>query len=143
MFSKALKSANNMLSRREHSVLELTRKLEHRDFPDEIIDRVINELVNARLLSNERFTESYIRMRSAKGYGPTRICLELKERGIDKLMVELSVAEFGADWYQLARAVRERKFGADLPTGFEQQAKQMRFLQYRGFAHAQINTILR
>ena len=90
MFDKALKSATNMLSRREHSVLELARKLENKDFPDEVIDRVINELINARLLSNERYAESYVRMRSGKGYGPARICLELKERGIDKLMVERS-----------------------------------------------------
>ena len=143
MFDKALKSATNMLSRREHSVLELARKLENKDFPDEVIDRVINELINARLLSNERYAESYVRMRSGKGYGPARICLELKERGIDKLMVERTVAESEVEWHELAREVRERKFGANLPADFEQQAKQMRFLQYRGFSHAHINTILR
>jgi regulatory protein len=38
-----------------------------------------------------------------------------------------------ADWYELAREIRSRKFGRLKPADFKEKAKQMRFLQYRGF----------
>ena len=37
------------------------------------------------------------------------------------------------DWHRLARDVRLRKFGRQQPADFKAKAKQMRFLQYRGF----------
>ena len=37
-----------------------------------------------------------------------------------------------------ARQTRERKFGAELPRDFKEKARQMRFLQYRGFEQDQI-----
>jgi len=42
------------------------------------------------------------------------------------------------DWFELARQVRVRKFGENLPAEFAEKARQMRFLQYRGFDAEQI-----
>ena len=38
--------------------------------------------------------------------------------------------------------VREKKFGADLPGEYAERAKQMRFLQYRGFVPENIRELL-
>lgn len=143
MYDKALRSAANMLARREHSVFELTRKLQQRDIPPEVIDRVIAVLIADRLLSNERYAESYVRMRSNRGYGPTRIRMEMQERGVEEVLIEEYLDGADVDWFALAREVRERKFGEESPAAFEQRAKQMRFLQYRGFSHAHLNAALK
>ena len=54
---------------------------------------------------------------------------------IDEVLQELS-----ADWRALAREVRRKKFGPALPRSYSDKAKQMRFLQYRGFGQAEIES---
>ena len=139
MLAKAYQSAMNMLARREHSVFELTRKLQQKDFPSILINEVIETLLADNLLSDERYAEAYIRMRSARGYGLQRIRLEMKERGVAAHLIDDAIEQSDVDWYALANDVRDRKFGEQRPEEFELRAKQMRFLQYRGFSHAQIN----
>ena len=139
MLAKTYQSAMNMLARREHSVFELTRKLEQKDFPSEMIKEVIERLIADNLLSDERFAEAYVRMRSARGFGLQRIRLEMKERGVDSYLIDRAIAESDVDWNALASEVRDRKFGEQRPEEFSLRAKQMKFLQYRGFSHAQIN----
>ena len=143
MYDKALQSATRMLAGREHSVQEMTRKLHQKDFPADIVDEVIDNLVEGRVLSDERYAEAYVRMRSARGYGPQRIRMELQERGVNGETLELGFEENNIDWYALAAEVRARKFGNELPADFKDQAKQMRFLQYRGFTQAQLNAAVK
>jgi len=72
-----------------------------------------------------------------------RICQELKERGLRPSAIEDALAEVGQDWFELARHVRTRKFGDALPGDFTEKARQMRFLQYRGFEAEQIQAAVR
>ena len=58
---------------------------------------------------------------------------DLGERGIRSALVDEVVEESGQDWYSLARDIRRKKFGAGAPADFKEKARQMRFLQYRGF----------
>ena len=139
MYDKALQSATRMLASREHSVMELTRKLQQKDFPPEIVERVVNGLREGRLLSDERFAEGYVRFRSARGYGPVRIRMEMRERGVADELIEQALAADEVDWVALAETVRARKFGDTPVEDFAQKAKQMRFLQYRGFSNSHIS----
>ena len=139
MLAKTYQSAMNMLARREHSVFELTRKLQQKDYPSDLVKQVIERLVADNLLSDERFAEAYVRMRSARGFGLQRIRLEMKERCVDSELVREAIEQSDVDWFALARDVRERKFGEQYPQELALRAKQMKFLQYRGFSHAQIN----
>ena len=59
-------------------------------------------------------------------------------RGLSGGTVELALEEADEDWFALARAVRVRKFGDALPGDFAEKARQMRFLQYRGFESSQV-----
>jgi regulatory protein len=52
--------------------------------------------------------------------------------------VDEVLGETGQDWQQLAREIRLKKFGAERPVDFKEKARQMRFLQYRGFESDQI-----
>jgi len=139
MLAKTYQSAMNMLARREHSVFELTRKLQQKDFPSELINEVIERLVVDNLLSDERYAEAYLRMRSARGYGLQRIRMEMQERGVADELISQAIEECDVDWIALAHDVRNKKFGEQPPAEFALRAKQMKFLQYRGFSHAQIN----
>ena len=92
----------------------------------------------AGMQNDARFTEAYVRNRVAKGYGPLRISRELYERGISEERAAQVLAAMEMDWDELARAVRQKKFGLQVPTDIKEQAKQSRFLQYRGFTYQQI-----
>ena len=74
-----------------------------------------------------------------KGQGPIRIRAELKKRGVSAELVQLHVYDAGQDWHALACEVRGKKFGDAIPAEFKEKAKQMRFLEYRGFDIEQIN----
>ena len=127
--------AMNLLARREHLRAELKRKLCQRCGAEASADveRVLDELAEENLQSDQRFAESYIRSRSGKGYGPDRIRQELQQKGLPAVLLEEAMEAQDVDWAQLARGVREKKFGAPVPDGFPERARQMRFLAYRGF----------
>lgn len=97
-----------------------------------------------KLLNDERFVEAYIEMRMQRGYGPLRISAELKERGIDALLVDEKLNQYDNEvWRALIIRVRHKKFGLTVPRDVNECARQMRFLQYRGFHQAQIKMVFK
>ena len=135
-------AALRLLARREHSIAGLRRKLCQRGWEAELVDPVLDALVAEGLLSDRRFAESFARARIGRGYGPLRIRAELAERGIDTALAEAALEAEAPDWRRLAREVRLRRFGPAAPADFREKARQMRFLQQRGFDHAQIRAAL-
>ncbi len=130
---KCYQVALNMLIRREHSQLELSRKLQQKDFSDKDIVDSISLLIEQKYQNDERFSESFIYMRYGQGKGPILIAAELKDRGIKDF--DLSIY----DWLELAKHVRRKKFGLNIPADYKEKAKQKRFLRSRGFNLDQIN----
>ena len=142
------------LSQREHSRLELRRKLlraaRQRDADaaaddTEAIDRgaevdaLLDWLVANRYLSEARFVESRVHARSAR-FGNRRIAQELAQHGAELdagTAEQLKASELGR-----ARAVWQRKFGAE-PADAAARAKQMRFRAGRGFSAEVIRRVLR
>ncbi len=140
--SEAYAAAIGLLARREHSVRELSAKLHSRGYMPEVVEAVLARLVAERLQSDERYAEVYLRQRSDKGYGPERIRAELRERGIDDVLISArfrQVEDEGEiDWYALAAAAYAKKFGDRPIKDAKERAKRQRFMQYRGFTHEQI-----
>jgi regulatory protein len=130
----------DLLARREHSRRELTGKLTSRAFEPDLVAAVLDELEREGLLSSERFVQSFVESRYAKGQGPRRIRAELAERGIESAGVVLADDRF--DWADLARAVRVKRFGPAPPKDLKDRSRQVRFLEYRGFDHDQIRRAL-
>ena len=58
----------DLLARREHSALELRRKLLVREFDEATVDRVLAQLQRDRLQCDARFTESYVHHRANAGF---------------------------------------------------------------------------
>ncbi len=131
-------AALRLLARREHSRFDLARKLASREFQRDAIDAELDELIAERLLSDERFAESYLWHRAQKGYGPLRIRAELQERGVDEEIIGVALAAAEIDWFELAIEQRRKRFGVGRAGDFKSLAKQKRFLSYRGFSGEQI-----
>lgn len=127
------KKAMDFLARREYGQQELVKKLANKGFDRRLTEGVIAELSSEGLQSDTRFAESFVQSRVNQGKGPVRIRLDLSQRGIADGLIEAALEESGADWHSLASDARLKKFGSRPPDEFKAKAKQMRFLQYRGF----------
>lgn len=126
------RTALDLLARREHSRLEMMRKLKLRGATPEQCETVIDQLQEDGLLSDERFCEAYVHARVQRGYGPQRLGEELRERGVSDTLIS---AVLGLDWGWSERA--NSAFSKRFPEGpgrdAKERAKQLRFMQYRGF----------
>lgn len=137
-------TALGLLANREHSTRQLQDKLLARGYETEEIGPVLEALTREGLLSDARFVEAFVHSRRERGSGPLKIRAELRQRGIeDEVLIAAWLEERDTDWLARAEAVREKKFGPALPTDYREKARQMRFLQYRGFTPEQIRRVLR
>lgn len=136
-------TAMNYLARREHSRRELEQKLAQKGYEAEDIRADLDRLVEDGLLSDARFAEAFVHARRQRGHGPLKIQAELKQRGVDDGLIQHCLEMPDDDWYELAREARGKRFGAALPESHEQRLRQSRFLQQRGFTHAQIRAAMK
>lgn len=135
-------NALTLLARREHSRCELRRKLEAKGWQDVQITSLLDELESQGVLSDARFTESYVHHRQQRGFGPERIRMGLRERGIaDDLICDYLDAH-SEHWLESARVQCDKRFGNQPPKDFRERTRRARFLQNRGFGTAIIMSIL-
>lgn len=139
---EARKKAMDLLARREHGRSELLEKLLRAGFDRDLAAAAVEVLAREGLQDDRRYVEAFLQSRIRQGKGPVRIRLELDRKGIDPGLVEEQLAECRENWLALARSVREKKFGPARPSSYREKAKQMRFLQYRGFEAEQIREAL-
>lgn len=136
-------AALNALSRCEQSNAGLRRKLLAKDFEETAVDSELARLRAENLLSDERFSESYVYAHVDKGQGPLRLRQGLRRHGVDEDLARARVDDSGEDWLALARRVREKRFGPALPGDPKEYARQARFLSYRGFTPEQVRAVLK
>ena len=129
------------LARREYAAAELVDKLVQRGYDDGVVRTVVRALGEAGLQDDARYTEAFIRSRVERGHGPVKIGVELRRRGVDGDAIGPAL-EDAADWFALARAQRERRFGDARPGDWGERAAQARFLEQRGFTRDQIKAAL-
>ena len=129
------------LSAREHSRLELSRKLSRYAQENDDIETLLDTLEAAKLLSQSRFSESLVHRRATR-FGNNRILSELQSHVING--DALTDIKAGLVQDELARAceVWRKKFNHP-PTDAAERAKHMRFLQQRGFSHRTIQAAMR
>lgn len=107
------------------------------------IASLLVELKTLNIQSNQRYAEAYVYMRMQKGFGPLRIQAELQQRGVAAEIIQRVLDPADTCWVEQLQKVRQKKFGTPLPRDFKIQARQMRFLQTRGFSSEQINRALK
>jgi regulatory protein len=122
-----------LLTRREYASAELAAALSRKGYATQVVQEVVAALAGENLVDDTRYAESLVRMLVGRGQGPARIRQELRAAGLADAQIAAAL-DSGPDWQALAAEVRRRKFGAQLPREWPERARQMRFLQYRGFS---------
>lgn len=144
--SPELDRALQILTPRDHSVLELRRKLIKRRIDSAKIDAIVEYLLEFDYLSDERFTETYVKQRINKGDGPLKIRANLQQRGIDESLIVDALEIDEEEWVAHARNVVQKRYGAvegESPTlGFNEWSKRGKFLTNRGFPAHLVRQIL-
>ena len=123
--------ALNFLSKREYSARELALKLQPYATENDDIEAIISWLQEKNFLSEERFVESYVRQRISR-YGNQKILYDLQNYHIVSPIIEEITETLKETELARALALWKRRFGKP-PQTIQEKAKQIRFLQYRGF----------
>ncbi|MBL8427534.1 MAG: recombination regulator RecX, partial [Dechloromonas sp.] len=127
-------------TRRDYSRAELQKKLAAHAESAEELASVLDTLQGERLLSDHRYATQRVTARAGR-YGDARLKQELRLKGVSDDDIAAALPE-GGDETERCLAVWQRKFGQPAQTP-EERAKQMRFLQYRGFSSEAIRRALR
>ncbi|WP_038051190.1 regulatory protein RecX [Thioalkalivibrio sp. ALJ1] len=128
----ALEAGLRLLVRREHSALELSRKLAERGFERDAVDAALERARELDYLSDTRYADFMARHRTEQGYGEQRIRAELAHNGIGNETVNAALEALDVDWLDQARAQLERHFRHS-PETREDEARYLRHLAGRGF----------
>ena len=127
------KKSLDLLSRRDHSSLELKRKLLDRGFSIELVDRTIKLLLNKNYLDDHRFAREFFHFKYSAGQGPIKIKSELRNSLFNDL-------EY--DWSRLAEKVLNKKFKNTAIDNINEYAKRLRYLESRGFEREQVISVI-
>jgi regulatory protein len=145
-YRKALNSALRILARRDHSSVELARKLMRRGHAEEVVQRVIIECLRLNYLDDRRALRQVLDGLKRKGFGIHRIRHELLKRGLAGDESECGPAESmpPAEERSVARRVALKKWKSlqQEPEPGKRRLRLMRFLRSRGFSDAVIYDVM-
>lgn len=120
------------LARREHSREELRRKLAAHAAEGEDVESILDELAAKGWLSDARFAEHAARAK-ARRYGPVKLAHYLKSRGVADEAIAAGLSAAGRDGAAQLETIWKSRF-REPPADEREKARQVRFLQGRGFA---------
>ena len=129
------------LARREYSRAELREKLIATGAMRDETDAVLDQMTAQGYLSDARFANALVRQRTGT-VSKRAISASLKAKGVDADVASAALAGSEVDDHDAMVALWRRKFGAP-PGNDREKARQIRFLQSRGFALSAIFRLLR
>lgn len=137
------------LARREYSRAELRGKLlPHAQTAEDFeqaapvdLDALLDDLTARGWLSDARAATQLLHAKRSR-YGIQRITHELRQKGIAEDLISAALPALKESELEAAREVWQRKFGT-LPQDDKEKARQMRFMQSRGFGFDVIFAVLR
>ncbi|MEF1288418.1 recombination regulator RecX [Vibrio sp. M260118] len=135
-------AAIQLLSRRDHGEFELYQKLTLKGYDEEAIQEAVNFCLDHNYLDDLRYAKSQVRQHVYKGHGERRIRQELQQKKVADWVVDKAMEEEPQDWFDLAKQAAEKKFKGRVAKDQKEYAKQVRFLQYRGYSFEQISYAL-
>ena len=128
------------LTRREYGIEELRQRLIHRGSDPSIAEQVVSALADENLVSDQRFTEMYIRTRVRRLFGPLKIRGELRGLGISDHLIADAMPADQETWFDNATQWAAKRHKGELD--YAGRAKIYRGLMNRGFTHEQANVAL-
>lgn len=133
--------ALRLLARREHSRAELLRKLSPHAEEGVDLEALLDDFTQRGWLSEERFVEQTVRAK-ARRFGPMKIAHHLREKGIGEAEIAQAMVLARAGEAESLEASWRSRFGC-IPADAAEKARQVRFLQGRGFSLGSIMNFLR
>ena len=139
----ALASALRILSRRDYSVAELTRRLKDKGISDALVEQTVARLEESGYLDDRRYARQWCEsaIRNGRGYGP-RLRMDLTRQGIPAEIVADLLASIAVEYDEMETltALLARKFSGFDPVSASDRDKRrvMQYLQRRGFSPAVI-----
>lgn len=120
-----------LLSRRDYGRDELLSRLNNYALNPEEAICLADEMVEKKYISDERMAGLVMRNEIAKGCGPRKIQIVLGKKKLNTDLIKEDLEN--VDWFTSAYDLKVKKFGSNIATDQKEKAKQIRFLQYRGF----------
>ena len=127
--------AFRLLGRREYSVFELDRRIRQKWPEASGVQDLLDALVEENLLSDERFTESFVRFRIQRYQGPLKIKAALRTKGVSDYLISRELEVHSDEWLDLAIQWLDRQNIGEID--FNARKKYYRRLVSRGFTHSQ------
>jgi regulatory protein len=124
--------ALRLLATREHSRLELERKLQPYEAQPGELAQALDLLQAKGFIDEARVAESLLHRRANK-LGDRRVLQELQHKGLPSQLLDDAAATLRETEVERAKAVWQKKFG-NPPANAQERGKQMRFLASRGFS---------
>ena len=137
-----LKTAKNQalryLSYRDRSKLEITQYLEKKEYPQPVIQQALDVLIELNYVNDQRFALEWGRYKINKQkLGKSRLYAELLNKGIDKEVLESTLAILYEDNPETELAIQCARKKMNSLQGVEEDKKKRRLIQYlkrRGFS---------
>lgn len=140
-FQPSLKGrALRLLGQREHTRLELERKLARYEEEPGTLAQALDELQAKGYLDEQRAAESLVHRRAGR-LGAARLRQEMQDRGLARELIEQALAGLKDSELTRAREVWRRRFEA-LPVDAQERARQTRFLLTRGFSAEVVRRVM-
>ena len=133
--------AIRLLARREYARDDLEQRLIAKGAERDEVAAVLDELSSQGLLSNERFAHALVAQKSGS-YSRRSIRGELKRKGISGEAIAGALGDAPVEDEAVMLALWQRRFGTP-PVNDREKARQIRFLQSRGFELSAIFKMLK
>lgn len=134
--------AVQLLSRRDHGEFELKQKLKMKEFEPKDIEEAIVYCQSNGWMDDLRYAKSQVRQHVYKGHGERRIRQALNLKQVSDDIIDQALEDEDQDWFELAKETADKKFKGIKAIDQKAYAKQIRFLQYRGYTFEQISYAL-
>jgi len=140
----ARERAVRYLTFKDRSEYEILNKLIDAGFDKNIAQNAVNDLKAIGYLDDTRFAMKYLSERiRTKALSKKTLGYELKNKGVDKEIIEKALSEFEIDDYEVALREGKRKFGKYDLNDKKIEQKLCRFLLHRGFSYEIVDKVIR
>jgi regulatory protein len=143
----ARRVALRLLATRPRAIQDLRRRLRDRGHEPTVIKQAVERLQSSGLLDDVEFARHYVRVRSPRGLGPSRLVHDLLVVGVDRAVAEQAVRDVeqaeGIDIAAQARELAQRRATqlASLPVE-RRRRRLLVFLARRGFTGHEVRQMV-
>lgn len=144
---RAKKRSLMLLQKKDYTEVELRRKLQDGEYPQNAIDEAIDYVKAFHYIDDERYCRAYINCYASK-WSKQQITTKLLAKGIDKRLTHaiynelLQDGQLDCNEEELIRDILRKKHYDAKNCDYKQRQKLYQHLLYKGFSMEQIRHVL-